>query len=112
VIDEVDERGEPIVGDTLLLLMNAHWEQIPFTLPETKREHCWQTMLDAAHPDDGAEVLRGGEQFMLHGRSLALLRTSEIEEAGRPISSAQVDAIRREARKANEPLPGDAPLGQ
>ena len=24
LIDDVDERGEPIVGDTLLLLLNAH----------------------------------------------------------------------------------------
>ena len=25
-------------GDTLLLLLNAHWEEIPFTLPEYCRE--------------------------------------------------------------------------
>ena len=35
LINEVDERGEPIKGDTLLLLLNAHWEEIPFTLPDT-----------------------------------------------------------------------------
>ena len=29
-IDEVDERGERIVGDTLLLLLNAGDETIPF----------------------------------------------------------------------------------
>ena len=29
-IDEVDERGERIVGDTLLLLLNAGEEAVPF----------------------------------------------------------------------------------
>jgi len=110
VIDGVDERGEPIIGDTLLLLMNAHWEQIAFTLPETKPEHYWQTVLDAAHPEESLQVRHGGEQFILQGRSLALLRTTEVEEAGRPVSSAQVDAIRREARKANQPTSNDPPL--
>jgi glycogen operon protein len=110
VIDEVDERGEPIIGDTLLLLMNAHWEEIPFTLPATRAEHYWQTMLDTAHPDESPRICLGGETFMLHGRSLALLRTTEIEEAGHPVSSAQVDAIRREARRANQPSPTDPPL--
>ena len=35
LIGDVDERGEPIVGETLLMLLNAHHEPIPFTLPET-----------------------------------------------------------------------------
>src|SRR5438093_3815244 len=32
-IEEVDERGEPIVGDTLLVLLNGHHDKVPFTLP-------------------------------------------------------------------------------
>ena len=35
LIGDVDERGEPIVDDTALILVNAHHEPIPFTLPET-----------------------------------------------------------------------------
>jgi hypothetical protein len=29
-------RCSPVVGDTILLLMNAHYEAIPFTLPALK----------------------------------------------------------------------------
>ena len=50
VIDEVDERGEPIVGDTLLLLLNADKEVVPFTLPETTLEERWETLIDTADP--------------------------------------------------------------
>src|SRR5262249_31474027 len=32
-IDEVDRRGNPIKGNTLLLLLNAHHERHDFTLP-------------------------------------------------------------------------------
>jgi glycogen operon protein len=32
LINDENERGEPIVGETLLMLLNGHWEPIPFTL--------------------------------------------------------------------------------
>jgi isoamylase len=109
-IAEVDERGEPIVGDTLLLLLNAHWEEIAFTLPAARTEHSWQTMIDTADPEQPARVLCGGEPYRLQGRSLALLRTVLHEEEGQPVSSIQVDALRKEARRATQPTPNDPPL--
>ena len=35
-IDEVDERGERIVGDTLLILLNAGEDAVPFSLPDDR----------------------------------------------------------------------------
>src|SRR5205823_14292228 len=32
-IEEVNERGELITGDTLIVLLNAHGDRVPFTLP-------------------------------------------------------------------------------
>ena len=31
---EVDNKGKPIVGDSLMLLLNAHWEPIEFHFPK------------------------------------------------------------------------------
>jgi glycogen operon protein len=103
IINEVDERGEGISGDTLLILMNAHWETINFTLPVARMEHVWETMLDTSDPDMPLRVCRGCEQYPLFGRSLALLRTTQPKDAGQPISPAQADAMRRESRKGVQP---------
>ena len=85
MINEVDERGEPIKGDTLLLLLNAHWEEIPFTLPDTAGGDVWETLIDTAEPDRPlpVRVRPAREQFPLYGRSLALLRTVRPSRPGR-----------------------------
>jgi glycogen operon protein len=101
LIGEVDERGEPIIGDTLLLLLNAHHEAIPFTLPATRAEHHWERVLDTALPAADGELLvqQGGEQYPLQGRSVVMLRTRLPEETGQAVSASQIEALRREARR-------------
>ena len=110
LMNEVDERGEPIVGDTLLLLLNAHWEELPFNLPQTREGQVWETLIDTRDDDAPLRVCRGGEQFPLFGRTLALLRTTPAEAAGAPASPAQVATLRKEARRANQPSPKEPPL--
>ncbi len=75
-ITELDEKGRAIVDDTLLVLLNMHHESLSFTLPAHKKGVRWQTVLDTAEPrEDGKKVtiLKGGEQYDLEARSLALL---------------------------------------
>jgi glycogen operon protein len=101
LMTEVDERGEPIKGDTLLLLLNHHWEEVPFTLPQTSGGDLWQTLVDTAEPDRPlpVKVRPEREHYPLYGRSLALLRTVRPEQAGQEVTSTQVDTLRRDARK-------------
>jgi glycogen operon protein len=60
---ERDERGNPVVDDDLLLLLNAHHEPIEFALPGEG----WEPVLSTAEG-----FVRGGG-YSLQGRSLALL---------------------------------------
>jgi glycogen operon protein len=90
VIAELDERGEPVTGDTLLLLLNAHHEPIPFTLPAARAEHTWERLLDTADPAAEATAIPGGQQYALQGRSVVVLRTKEVEEPGQLAVPQQV----------------------
>jgi len=75
-IEEMDERGQPIVGDTFLLLLNAHHEAVPFIVPAHKARVRWELLLDTRDWDLGPRVpaFRAGETYPLEARSLAVLR--------------------------------------
>ncbi len=74
-IDECDRYGQPIRDDDFLLLINAHYESIPFTVPPYPGNTPWLCVLDTAYAEglstDGSFF--SGSTFTLHGRSLALL---------------------------------------
>ncbi len=75
-IAETDEKGRRIVDDTLLILLNGHHAPLPFTLPAHKRGVRWQPILDTSIKASGEKpvtVLRGGEQYELEARSIAVL---------------------------------------
>ena len=62
-----DERGQEITGDAVLVLMNAHYEAVPFTLPEGK----WDIVFDTS--DDRKSGHAQGETYELAGRSMVVL---------------------------------------
>jgi len=73
MVDEVDERGRAIVGDTLLILLNSHSETIPFRLPTHAPDEFWQPLLDTAHKPLHSR-LRSDDLYPLQARTLAVLR--------------------------------------
>jgi isoamylase len=73
MIAEVDERGERIVGETLLILLNAHEDPIPFILPQEAVGFLWERVFDTREAASTAEDFAGGGTYDLVGRSLAVL---------------------------------------
>jgi len=73
-IEEVNERGEPITGDSLLVLLNGHHDRVPFTLPAIEGRHQWQRVFDTNDPHGVARMYRGGARYGLHGRSVVLFK--------------------------------------
>jgi pullulanase/glycogen debranching enzyme len=85
LIGETDEKGDPIVGDTILLLMNAHHDAIPFMLPALKDGQQWERLLETAEGPAAASLVDGQQPYELPGRSMAILRTrAQPEEAPHP----------------------------
>jgi len=80
LIGEADERGEEIVGDTILLLLNAHYETVPFTLPATREGERWEHLLDTADPQDMPLAGTDEQQYELQGRAMAVLRIKAQQE--------------------------------
>lgn len=74
VITEVDEQGERIAGDTLLILLNAHHEPIPFVVPHPPEGREWQRVLDTANLEVTGDAIPADKPYSLEGRSLVVMR--------------------------------------
>jgi glycogen operon protein len=75
-IEEMDDRGQLVHGETLLLLLNAHHEEVPFILPSHRASVRWDLILDTAEPSrgQGRIIYKGGDCYQLTSRSLVLFQ--------------------------------------
>jgi isoamylase len=73
-IEELDERGEQITGETLLILLNAHSESVSFTLPPLEGQRHWQRVFDTVEPGFGNGQFGGGTPYPVQGRSVATFK--------------------------------------
>lgn len=78
-IDEMDESGERISGNTFLLLFNAHDQDIAFAMPSHVgvaeiHEQFWETALDTARPNDPSQLVKPTSHYRLKAKSLAVFR--------------------------------------
>src|SRR3954463_11020919 len=81
-LDEVDERGRQVTGDTLLILLNAHHEEVPFILPAVNKHTSWLRMVDTIDGRSAEQRFPGHHKYPLQGRTLALF-TLNGERRGR-----------------------------
>jgi isoamylase len=78
-IQEGDERGKRIVGETLLILLNGGAAGMPFALPHAAPTERWQTLIDTADPWSSPRWLMAGDRYRLHAQSVAVLRLAPRE---------------------------------
>ncbi|MEV7006293.1 glycogen debranching protein GlgX [Streptosporangium sp. NPDC051022] len=77
-ITEPGPRGEPIVDDSFLLLINGHHEDMTFTVPDARYGARWLPVLDTAD-EDPARALPDGSwapeaEIAVTSRSVRILR--------------------------------------
>src|SRR5262249_22120010 len=96
-LPSVDERGERLVDDGLLFLMNAHHEPVTFRLPAGEGGGEWLLELDTADPAKARGTPCPGS-YEVAPRPLALFRRPLDEKTLRAAAAAPT----REARKQAE----------
>jgi isoamylase len=70
-----DEHGRRVIGDTLLVLLNAHDGDLDFTLPKINWGEAWERIVDTAADGDPLRVKTpAGGKILLKARSLVVLR--------------------------------------
>jgi isoamylase len=73
-LGSLDAEGEPIVDSSFVLLLNAHHEDVVFSLPPRRFGPRWQVELSTAYPSAPASVLTARGSAHVTARSLLLLR--------------------------------------
>jgi glycogen operon protein len=87
--DDVDERGRPITGDTLLMLLNGGGRTMAYRLPVMTVPGVWSEVLNTARA--GTRPVRG-ETVSLAAHSLVLLRHEQggaATDAAEPIPTEE-----------------------
>jgi len=74
--DEVDERGRPIFGDTVLLLLNGGARSRVFTLPRMERSGAWEEVINTSRHDIAERPIRK-PTVNLTAHSVIMLRYDE-----------------------------------
>jgi glycogen operon protein len=80
-IGEVDDEGRPIVGRTIVYLLNADDADVPFPLPPSDHVRTWICLIDTADERRQGRIYRTGTRYRVIGRSLAVLRAEPAPAA-------------------------------
>jgi glycogen operon protein len=83
-IDETDDRGDPIVGDTLFLMFSAQDVPLRFTLPALGPAERWERLLDTADAHWKRRSLVETPTYALQPRAVAVFRLVTPATNGRP----------------------------
>ena len=94
LIEETDERGEPIVGETIFFVLNAQADAVEFTLPETNPGHRWERLFDTADDDLPHDRFDGTATYPVKDWSVVVFRTRPDAETEPDLTPLQAQALR------------------
>ena len=82
-IPEVDWYGNQMVDNDFILIFNAHYEPIQFTLPDERYGKKWKLVVDTHNPDGPVLNYEAGFAITAQSRSFLLLMSDRKPEAQR-----------------------------
>ena len=78
-LDEIDDDGEQISGDTYLVLLNGADHSVAFTLPAQQPETQWERVLDTGDLQWSRSVIARRDRYRLGARSVAVFRPHLVD---------------------------------
>ena len=82
-IPEVDWYGNRMVDNDFILIFNAHYEPIMFTLPDERYGRKWQLVVDTHNPNEPALSYEAG--FMITAQSRSFLMLMNAKKPKKPM---------------------------
>ncbi|OZG63866.1 glycogen debranching protein [Bifidobacterium hapali] len=76
-IPEMDYYGNQLVDNDFILIFNAHYEPIMFTLPDEKYGRKWQLIVDTHNPNGPELSYEAGFVITAQSRSFLLLKSAK-----------------------------------
>jgi len=76
-IPEVDWYGNRMVDNDFILIFNAHYEPIMFTLPDERYGRKWQLVVDTHNPDEPELSYEAGFMITAQSRSFLMLMSAK-----------------------------------
>ena len=88
-IPEVDWYGNRMVDNDFILIFNAHYEPIMFTLPDERYGRKWQLVVDTHNPNEPALSYEAG--FMITAQSRSFLMLMSAKKPKKPMAYNQTE---------------------
>ena len=86
-ITETDEQGEPIVGDSFLLVFNAHHEDVTFQAGRMMRRD-WDVVLDTSSSVQSPRRLNELTELRVPARSMQVLKVLPRREGTEQVKNS------------------------
>ena len=93
-IPEVDWYGNRMVDNDFILIFNAHYEPIMFTLPDERYGRKWQLVVDTHNPNEPALSYEAGFMITAQSRSFLMLMSAKKPQKRSSTSRASPNASR------------------